>query len=162
VRGGISGCSFPFDIALTHFPARCKTSPPRIDDRRMGALVIATVIRSDYSSLLRTLLSIATCRSPQREPDIKPVLLLDNLGRKAVAAIADLDHHRWFKRCATPTRLQSRKSKSRRSSRYSKRPPAFPASIFPALTSCLWQRATAAMLHALTISTPFWCRGTGW
>src|ERR1019366_9303993 len=32
----------------------------------------------------------------QGEPDIKPDRLLDNLGRKAVAAIADLGHHGWL------------------------------------------------------------------
>src|ERR1700730_10810620 len=33
----------------------------------------------------------------QGEPDIKPDRLLDNLGREAVAAIADLGHHRWLR-----------------------------------------------------------------
>ena len=33
----------------------------------------------------------------QREPDINPDRLLDNLGREAVAAIADLGHHRWLR-----------------------------------------------------------------
>ncbi|MGA2639124.1 MAG: hypothetical protein ABSF11_15765, partial [Methylocella sp.] len=31
------------------------------------------------------------------EPDIKPDRLLDNLGREAVAAIADLGHNRWLR-----------------------------------------------------------------
>jgi hypothetical protein len=33
----------------------------------------------------------------QGEPDIKPDRLLENLGREAVAAIADLGHHRWLR-----------------------------------------------------------------
>ena len=40
----------------------------------------------------------------QGEPDIKPDRLLDDLGREAVAAIADLGHHRWL-------RLKSRNGK---------------------------------------------------
>jgi hypothetical protein len=32
----------------------------------------------------------------QGEPDIKPDRLLDDFGREAVAAIADLGHHRWL------------------------------------------------------------------
>src|SRR5580692_9041725 len=33
----------------------------------------------------------------QGEPDIKPDRLLDDFGREAVAAIADLGHHRWLR-----------------------------------------------------------------
>src|SRR5580692_3575944 len=33
----------------------------------------------------------------QGEPDIKPDHLLDDFGREAVAAIADLGHHRWLR-----------------------------------------------------------------
>ena len=33
----------------------------------------------------------------QGEPDIKPDRLLDDFGREAVAAIADLSHHRWLR-----------------------------------------------------------------
>src|SRR5271157_2816399 len=33
----------------------------------------------------------------QGEPDIKPDRLLDDFGREAVAAIADLRHHRWLR-----------------------------------------------------------------
>ncbi len=33
----------------------------------------------------------------QGEPDTKPDRLLDDLGREAVAAIADLGHHRWLR-----------------------------------------------------------------
>ena len=33
----------------------------------------------------------------QREPDIKPDRLLDDFGREAVAAIADLGHHQWLR-----------------------------------------------------------------
>ena len=33
----------------------------------------------------------------QSEPDIKPDRLLDDFGREAVAAIADLGHHRWLR-----------------------------------------------------------------
>ncbi len=33
----------------------------------------------------------------QGEPDITPDRLLDDFGREAVAAIADLDHHRWLR-----------------------------------------------------------------
>ena len=33
----------------------------------------------------------------QGEPDIKPDCLLDDFGREAVAAIADLGHHRWLR-----------------------------------------------------------------
>src|SRR3984893_12713501 len=33
----------------------------------------------------------------QREPNIKPDRLLDDFGREAVAAIADLGHHRWLR-----------------------------------------------------------------
>jgi hypothetical protein len=33
----------------------------------------------------------------QGEPDIKPDRVLDDFGREAVAAIADLGHHRWLR-----------------------------------------------------------------
>jgi hypothetical protein len=33
----------------------------------------------------------------QGESDIKPDCLLDDFGREAVAAIADLGHHRWLR-----------------------------------------------------------------
>jgi hypothetical protein len=34
----------------------------------------------------------------QGEPEIEPDRLLDDFGREAVAAIADLGHHRWLRR----------------------------------------------------------------
>src|SRR6202022_844805 len=33
----------------------------------------------------------------QREPNIEPDRLLDDFGREAVAAVADLGHHRWLR-----------------------------------------------------------------
>jgi hypothetical protein len=36
-------------------------------------------------------------RVAQGEPDIKPDRLLDDFGREAVAAVADLGHHRWLR-----------------------------------------------------------------
>jgi hypothetical protein len=46
------------------------------------------------STLGQQILDVAEA---QGEPDIKPDRLLDHLGRKAVAAIADLGHHRWLR-----------------------------------------------------------------
>ena len=39
----------------------------------------------------------STSRKLKGEPDIKPDRLLDDFGREAVAAIADLGHHRWLR-----------------------------------------------------------------
>jgi hypothetical protein len=50
--------------------------------------------------------------------------------------------------------LKNFPSASSSRSRNLKRPPAFRASISPALTSSLWQRVTVAMVPALTISMP--------
>src|SRR5580693_6089438 len=52
------------------------------------------LIRNHDSAFRYQILNIPQA---QGEPDIKPDRLLDNRGREAVAAIADLGHHRWLR-----------------------------------------------------------------
>jgi hypothetical protein len=69
----------------------------------LGALDLA-VSSADLAALTEAIPAgarydqqILNVTEAQGEPDIKPDCLLDNLGREAVAAIADLDHHRWLR-----------------------------------------------------------------
>jgi hypothetical protein len=52
------------------------------------------LIGNQDATLSQQILDVAEA---QGEPDIKPDRVLDDFGREAVAAIADLGHHRWLR-----------------------------------------------------------------
>jgi hypothetical protein len=76
-------------------PPEIRSSPSCAHIPAPGLLRSTTSFaRWNRASSWRQILDVAEA---QGEPDIKPDRLLDDLGRKAVAAIADLGHHRWLR-----------------------------------------------------------------
>ena len=51
------------------------------------------LIGNDDPALRQQIFDVAEA---QREPEIEPDRVLDDLGRKAIAAIADFDHREWY------------------------------------------------------------------
>jgi hypothetical protein len=95
----VNQATIDLEIDFVQMPGRMRLRPAFAKiGRDLGSKMVHPaahrLIGNHDSAFHQQILNVAEAKG---EPDIKPDRLLDNLGREAVAAIADLGHHRWLR-----------------------------------------------------------------
>ena len=85
--GGVSPNKFVMGLGSAFAQVRCDHRPEMVHPAPDG------IDRRPDPAFRQQIFDVAEA---QREPEIEPDHVLDDFGRKAIAAIADFDHRGWY------------------------------------------------------------------